>query len=119
MADIPVQDCVFTDAALTPAAAAAASGDTVPIAYGERVVLEVTNGSGSSITVTIAPAVASIYANGVGPVTIPSRVVTIGAGVTKRVGPIPAGYVSEGRAAVSYSAVTDVTRAAFRVLSPA
>lgn len=120
MADIPLQDCVFTDAALTPASAGAAAGDTIPIANGERVILEVTNGSGSSITVTIAPAKSTVNVKDIGPVTVPSRTVSVGAGATKRIGPIPPGYVgASGKAAITYSATTDVTRAAFRVPTPA
>jgi hypothetical protein len=119
MPAIPIQTCVFTDAALTPASAAAAAGDTIAIAPGDRVVLEVTNGGGASITVTIAPAAATTTLKGVGAVTIPSRAVAVPAGASRRIGPIPQGYVADGVANVSYSATASVTRAAFRIPEPA
>lgn len=121
MADITPQSLLFTDAALTPSYAAAASGDQIPVGSDERIFLAVTNGGGSSINVTIAPVSATVNVGGVGPVAVPSRVVAVGAGVTKWIGPIPAGYVDQatGKASVSYSALTSVTRAAFRVPLPA
>ena len=119
MAAIPIQTCVFTDAALTPASAAAANGDTIAVVGDDRVVLEVTNGSGASINVTIAPVSASVTIRGVGPVTVPSRVVAVPAGATRRIGPIPQGYATDGVVGVAYSALTSVTRAAFRIPEPA
>lgn len=107
-------------ATLTPAAlvaggtleasvAASAGGDKVaPI--GDRVWVEVTNGGGSSITVTI-PSYAAVRSQAAA-----DRAITIAASATKKI-PIFADLntnPADGLASITYSGVTTVTVAAYR-----
>lgn len=86
---------------------AVAASDT--FANDGRTILEVINGSGGSINVTItdqrstAPAGASAFT--------PSVVVAVAAGVTKRIGPFPPSRFNDdsGQVTVGYSAITTVT----------
>ncbi|MFI9332011.1 hypothetical protein ACIGZJ_31270 [Kitasatospora sp. NPDC052868] len=91
-----------------PAAASAGGDKVAPV--GDRVWVEVTNGGGSSITVTI-----SSYATVRGQAAV-DRTVTIAASATKKI-PIFADLntnPSDGLASISYSGVTTVTVAAYR-----
>lgn len=89
---------------------AAVGGDKVkPI--GDRVFVEITNGGGSSITVTI-PSYASVRGQAAA-----DRTVTIAASATKKV-PIYADLntnPADGLASITYSAVATVTIGAYRV----
>lgn len=111
MAVLAVQKIVKTG--LTPSVAAAAGGgDSWPNTGREY--LEVRNGGVGSIDVTIA---AQAGACGTYGVTNAAHdlVVAVGAGVTKRIGPIdPKAYNdSNQRAQITYSGVTDVTVGVF------
>ncbi len=92
-------------AGLVPTAVAAgAGGDTFP--NDGKTALEVINGSGSSINVTVksfAPASPGLAQT--------DNVVAVAAGVTKIIGPFPQAAFTDstGNAEVSYSAVTTVT----------
>lgn len=79
-----------------------------------RVFLEVNNGGGASITVTVQTPVQ------VDGLDLSELIVSVAAGVTKRIGPLspstfarPAGGADAGRAYVDYSSVTSVTRGVF------
>ncbi|OKI22204.1 hypothetical protein [Streptomyces sp. CB03911] len=89
--------------------AAAVGGDKVaPVA--DRVWVEVTNGGGSPITVTI-PSYAGVRGQAAA-----DRTVTIAAAATKKI-PIYADLntnPSDGLASITYSGVTTVTVAAYR-----
>jgi hypothetical protein len=96
---------------------AAAGGDTIPAgAPGiERAWLQVTNGGGASITVTVAPvSPTSIRAPGVGTVAVPNISVAVPASGTRHIGPFSQAYIdpTTGLTSVTYSAVTSVTVAA-------
>lgn len=89
---------------------AAAGGDKVkPI--GDRVFFEVTNGGGSSITVTI-PSYSTVRGQAVA-----DRTVSVAASATKKI-PVYADLntnPSDGLASITYSAVTSVTVGAYRI----
>lgn len=79
---------------------------------GDRVALWVKNGSGASITVTVAVPGKTKYG-----VDNPDLAVTIAAGTEQAVGPFPADLAdpADGRVHVTYSSVTTVTRRLVRL----
>lgn len=92
----------------SPVAASAGGDKVAPV--GDRVWVEVTNGGGSSITVTI-PSYATVRGQAAA-----DRTVTIAASATKKI-PLFAELntnPSDGLASISYSGVTTVTVAAYR-----
>jgi hypothetical protein len=103
MATLVVQPVNISGVVITPVAASV-GGDVVPI--GEHNCLEVTNGSGSPITVTITV----VGADGLGR-ALSNDVVTVAAGTTKRIGPIGKAFANrtDHKAHVAYSSVTSVT----------
>jgi hypothetical protein len=80
--------------------------------------LEVVNGGGSPITVTLAiPSGVSLYPN----VAYTSTAVSVTNGTTKRIGPINAAIYQDpttGLCTITYSGVTSVTVAAVAVPGP-
>lgn len=91
--------------------AANVDGHTIANARGNTLI-EVTNGGGGSINVTIvAPAGAIRPADGAFPqMALASNVVAVGAGATRLIGPIPTGFNnSGGECTVTFSGVTTVT----------
>lgn len=108
MAAITVQQIAL--AGLTPSAAAAASGGGDTFVNNGLTFLEVTNGGGSSINVTVAGAQACSQGS------THDNVVAVGAGATKLIGPFPASRFNNpatGAASVTYSSATSVTVRAF------
>jgi hypothetical protein len=96
-----------TAAGLVPTfVAASAGGDTLPA--GDHIGLRVKNGSGGSITVTIAGSVPCSQG------FTHSTAVTVAAGADTIIEPLPANRYgdSTGTVTVTYSAVTSVTVAA-------
>jgi hypothetical protein len=96
----------LTTLQITPAgaantlAAAAGGGDTfVP---DDRTYLEVNNGSGGAITVTLAAVQTASDHNSV----IPANAVSVGAGARVNIGPLPASIYT---GAITYSGVTSLT----------
>lgn len=92
-------------------ASAAAGGDSVANPRGNTI-LRITNGGGSSITATIAAgANPTRPADGQFPaMTLANQAVSIAAGATKLIGPIPTAFNdSGGNVQITYSAVTSVT----------
>lgn len=109
MATLTVQQVVNTGA--TPSTASAAGGGD-KCAPGDNTWIEVTNGGGSSINVTVNSQTPSNYG------TDEDLVVAVGAGVTKRIGPLPANRFAaadDGLVAITYSGVTSVTVAAWKI----
>lgn len=112
MAVLTVQDAVVSG--LTESLAAAAGGGDSFDNNGQCI-LEVVNGGGGSITVTIddpgspSPAGATQFN--------PDVAVTVGAGASKLIGPFPPFRFNDanGRVNVSYSGVTTVTVRVIRV----
>jgi hypothetical protein len=76
--------------------------------------LVVNNGSGSSITVTLAYSATGGVIDGQ---TLPNRTVTVAAGHTEIIGPFPTGLYNDasGNVSVSYSAVTTVKVAVYQL----
>lgn len=84
--------------------AAGASGDTFD--PGDNTILLVKNGSGSSITVTVATPGNTEYGQ-----AEPDVTVTVAAGAEQAIGPFPASLAdpTDGKVHVTYSSVTTVT----------
>lgn len=98
------------------AAATATTGDTFLEDGKQETVLEVNNGSGGSINVTITAVQTSAVVAGVGPVTIANKVVAVPDGARRIIGPFPKAYVnSTGHVTAICSAVTTVTVRAVKI----
>lgn len=99
-------------ASFTPTAT---TGDTISNPRGD-LMLRINNGSGGSITATLTAFQVSRPADGTFPSqTVADAVVTIGAGATKLIGPVPPAYIdSGGNTKLLCSAVTTVSVEAFR-----
>lgn len=109
MAVLTVQNIVQAGLAESFANAAEA-GDTFVDEGKQNTFIEVVNGSGGSINVTINGIPASKVVSGTGPVTIPDMVVAVGAGARKLIGPFPADYrTAAGVVSIAYSAHESVT----------
>lgn len=116
MADITVTD--ITMAGVTVTLGNAAASDTIPIAnVDDRVFLLVTNGSGGSIDVTITRQETAIVVPGAGAVTLTDRVIAVGAGASKVVGPFTRSDIDPEtrKVELAWSATSSVTRGAFRL----
>ena len=95
---------------------AAAGGDTFVNPEDQTTFFMVTNGSGGSINVTFTNQVANASVPGVGNVALSDRVVAVGAGATRMIGPFPPRFNNAaGQVAVTYSSATSVTVGAFRL----
>lgn len=95
---------------------AAGGGDLVPDDGNERTYLEVVNGSGGAINVTVTAQETSRNVPGIGTVTIADKVVSVANGARTKIGPFPSAYRNaSGQVAISYSGVSSVTVAAFKV----
>lgn len=99
---------------LTGAVSAAGGGDSVANPRG-NVFIQVVNGGGGSINVTLTPTITNRPADGVFPqMTLAANVVAVAAGASKVIGPIPTAFNDgNGNVPVTYSGVTSVTIAAF------
>lgn len=105
MALLPVQQATLSGTPITYAAAAA-GGDTFALPH-DKVALRVKNGSGASMTATIAFPGSTSY----GVANPPRQSAAIAAGAEVVIGPIPASAVdgATGVVSVSYSSATNVT----------
>jgi hypothetical protein len=115
MATLTTQVVTRAGTVVTPVAAAG-GGDAM--ACGQNMMLEVVNGGGAPITVTLAiPAGASGYANA----AYTNSTVSVTNATTKWIGPIPAPLYQDpttGLCTITYSAVTSVTVAAVQLSQP-
>lgn len=110
MATLTAVQATLTGAAVTMAAASA-GGDKVN--GDDDVAILVTNGSGSSITVTIAVPGNTRFGQ-----AEPDIAVTVAAGATKLIGPLVDALedaATDRLVAITYSAVTSVTVAALKI----
>lgn len=115
MAQLTIQNVTTAGAALT-AVAAAAGGDKIRNPADGRLMLEVANGGGAAVTVTIAKQVSSVKVPHVGTLTVSDLTVSVPAGATRKIGPFSQGYQdANGDVNISYSAVTSVTVAAITI----
>lgn len=90
----------------TPLTLAAATGGGDTFTPGDNVFLEVNNGSGAPITVTIDSKVLSNYG------TDEDIIVAVGAGARVGIGPLPAQRFADpatGLGSITYSGVTSLT----------
>lgn len=115
MATLTTQVINRAGAVITPVAAAG-GGDAM--AVGSGMMLEVVNGGGSSITVTLAvPAARTFEPN----VAITSPAITVVNATTKWIGPVDAQTFMDpttGLCTITYSGVTSVTVAAVQLAQP-
>lgn len=105
----------FAEAGFTPSlVAAAAGGDTIVNDDG-KTILHVVNGGGASINVTITAQTTNASNNTFGSLTKGNIVVAVPAGQQRFIGPFPKAAFNQtnGQVAISYSAVTSVTVAAY------
>lgn len=110
MATLSVQS--VTAAGVVPAALVAAAGGGDQFSNNGQTVLDVANGGGSPITVTIASQVPCSQGS------THNSTVTVANGATKRIGPFPITRFNDtgGFTQVTYSAVTSVTVGAFSLI---
>lgn len=88
------------------------------MACGTTMMLEVVNGGGSPITVTLAVPAAIVAAPNI---AITSPVITVTNGTTKWIGPVVAQFFQDpttGLCTITYSAVTSVAVAAVQLATP-
>src|SRR6266498_1085604 len=115
MATLATQVINRAGAVITPVTAAG-GGDAM--ACGAGMMLEVVNGGGSPITVTLAiPAGVSGFPN----VTYTNLAVSVTNGTTKWIGPVQAQLFQDpttGLCTITYSGVTSVTVAAVQLAQP-
>lgn len=96
--------------------ATATTGDTFLEDGKQETFLEVDNGSGGSVNVTITAVQTNAVVAGVGPVTIANAVVAVPAGARRIIGPFPKAYVnSAGLVTAICSSVTDVAVRAVKI----
>ncbi|MBV8565237.1 MAG: hypothetical protein JO273_07275 [Methylobacteriaceae bacterium] len=116
MAQIPVTTLSPAGSA-TVYQAASAGGDAFNNPSDERSFVHVKNGSGGTLTVTIAPTQATaVKIPGVGALAPPSRVISIAAGADAMIGPFTAAYMdANNNVNLAYSSATSVTVGAFRL----
>jgi hypothetical protein len=115
MATLTTQVINRAGAVITPVAAAG-GGDAM--ACGSGLMLEVVNGGGSSITVTLVIPAARTYEPNV---AIQSPVISVVNATTKWIGPVDAATFADpvtGLCTITYSAVTSVTVAAVQLAQP-
>jgi hypothetical protein len=111
MAATPLSVTPLTRAGITDSLGAAnVDGHTIDNPS-ERMWVEVANGSGGSINVTI-DIVVSVDGQ-----AVTDRVVAVGAGARKKIGPFPTNIYNDGNGdiLVTFSAVTSVTVGAFSI----
>lgn len=114
MAAMSIQTIV--DTGLAPSLSAVANGDTVADDGGARTYVEVANGSGSSINVTVPSQQANVVVPGAGQLSIADIVIAVAAGARKLIGPFTRAYINtSGNVTLNYSAVTSVTAGAFKL----
>ena len=117
MAALTVQDVVPAGLAES-LASAAGGGDTIAVDSSQLHFLEVVNGGGGSINVTIAKksGLSSALVKDVGTLAIADVVVAVGAGASKLIGPFSDAYIqANGTVSIAYSGVTSVTVRALRL----
>lgn len=114
MALITASDIVASG--IVPSYAAVNSEDTLKINDQGRTFLHVKNGGGGSINVTLVARKTSAKVPGAGTVTISNRVVAVGNGAEKMIGPLePAFADADGIVTIQYSGTSSVTAAAFNL----
>lgn len=115
MATLTTQVINRAGAVVTPVAA---TGGGDAMSTGPGMMLEVVNGGGSPITVTLAVPSSRTYEPNV---AVTSPAITVANGVTKWIGPVDSGTFMDpttGLCTITYSGVTSVTVAAVQLQQP-
>lgn len=106
----------ITDAGIVPSLSAVNSEDTFQDDGSSRQFLEVSNGSGGSINVTVVAVQTNANVPGVGNLTISNIVVAVANGARKLIGPFTPAYRSAaGIVIVQYSGTSSVTAGLFKL----
>jgi hypothetical protein len=114
MAALTIQTVL--DTGITPSLAAATSSDTVADDGTNRTYVEVVNGGGGSINVTVPSQQANTQVPGVGVLAVPDIVVAVTNGTRRFIGPFTRAYINtSGNVTLNFSGVTSVTVGAFKV----
>lgn len=114
MAALNIQ--TIADTGIVPSLASATNGDTVADDGTARTFVEVANGGGSSINVTIPAQQTSVVVPGVGALTVADQVVAVANGARKLIGPFSRAYINTaGNVTLNFSSVTSVTVGAFKL----
>jgi hypothetical protein len=114
MAVVTVQ--TVTDAGIVPSLAQVNTGDTVADDGTARTFLEVANGAGAPITVTVPAQQTTIVVPGVGSLTVSDITVSVTNATRKLIGPFSRAYINTaGNVTVNYSSTTTITGGAFKV----
>lgn len=113
MATLTVQEITRVGTAVTPVAAGAGGDKMAP---SDDSFLIVVNGGGGAITVTVATPGTALTDVGIADLSV-----SVGAGLTRYIGPLPYAYFAnptDGLCDITYSGVTTVTVAAVRLKKP-
>ena len=114
MAALSIQTVV--DTGIVPSLTAASASDTVADDGTNRTFVEVANGGGGSINVTIPAQQTSVVVPGVGALTVADQVVAVANGARKLIGPFSRAYINTaGNVTLNFSGTTSVTVGAFKV----
>lgn len=114
MAALSIQTVV--DTGIVPSLAAVNNGDTVADDGTNRTYVEVANGGGGSINVTVPAQQTSVVVPGVGSLTVADIVIAVANGTRKLIGPFSRAYINTaGNVTLNYSGTTSVTAGAFKV----
>jgi hypothetical protein len=106
----------ITDSGIVPSLSAVSSSDTFNDDGAARTYVEVNNGGGSPITVTIPAQNTSVNVPGVGVLTVADISVSVTNGTRKLIGPFTLAYRNAtGLVTINYSATTSVTAQAFKL----
>lgn len=113
MATLTVQEITRLGSIITPVAAAAGGDKLAP---SSDTWLRVVNGGAGAITVTVVTPNTAFPDVGIADLSV-----SVGAGVTREIGPLPYEHfanATDGLADITYSGVTTVTVAAVRLKKP-
>ncbi len=120
MAELTVQEIKLYDTAgategIIPTYAAAASGGD-SFVNTERTFVQIKNGSGGAITVTVAPAETEFFKDGHGAIPVDTISLTVPATTGDKMLPMPhASYAAGGKTSMTYSGVTTLTVGVFKL----
>lgn len=114
MAALSIQTVL--DTGIVPSLTAASASDTVADDGTNRTFVEVANGGGSSINVTIPAQQTSVQVPGVGVLTVADQVVAVANGARKLIGPFSRAFINTaGNVTLNFSGTTSVTVGAFKL----
>lgn len=114
MAVMTIQTIV--DSGLAASYTAANTGDTAADDGTGRMFIEVVNGAGAPITVTVPAQTTTVVVPGAGSMAISDITVSVTNGTTKKIGPFTRAYINTaGNVTVNYSSATTITSGAFKL----